>query len=60
MYKDFIKIMHESANNDAVTVVVVTGNGDFYSSGNDFISYATNEDNDIDKSMDVVRYAIIF
>lgn len=42
MYKDLIKIFDESARNEEVCVLVVTGSGDFYSSGNDFVSYLTD------------------
>ncbi|XP_058801976.1 enoyl-CoA delta isomerase 2 [Phymastichus coffea] len=48
MYLDLTTIITESAKNDAVHALVMTGNGDFYSSGNDFVSYMM-ESTDIDE-----------
>ncbi|XP_001601941.1 enoyl-CoA delta isomerase 2, mitochondrial [Nasonia vitripennis] len=53
MYTRVIEILNESANNKEVTVLVFTGIGDFYSSGNDFISYLTDES--VDSSVETVR-----
>ncbi|XP_011501039.1 PREDICTED: enoyl-CoA delta isomerase 2, mitochondrial [Ceratosolen solmsi marchali] len=55
MYKDIIKILNESANNDAVTTVVITGNGDFYSSGNDFLSYTKNKNINADNEINIIQ-----
>lgn len=43
MYKDLIKILHESIHNSTIYVVTLTGNGSFFSSGNDFKSSLTRQ-----------------
>ncbi|CAB0043920.1 unnamed protein product [Trichogramma brassicae] len=44
MYREMIKILDESAKNREVTCLAITGTGDFYSSGNDFVSNLTAAD----------------
>lgn len=46
MYKDLIKILHESIQNSTIYIVILTGNGSFFSSGNDFKSSLTSQDED--------------
>lgn len=46
MYKDLIKILHESIQNSTIYIVILTGNGSFFSSGNDFKSLLTSQDED--------------
>lgn len=36
MYKRVISILNDAATDDNISVMVLTGTGDFYSSGNDF------------------------
>lgn len=42
-YKEITKAINDAANDDTVNVLVLTGTGDFYSSGND-ITAAINSD----------------
>lgn len=45
MYDDLTRILADSAKNDAVRMFVLTGAGDFYSSGNDmFMKFEEGED----------------
>lgn len=56
MYKDLVQILNKSAVNDAVRILVITGSGDFYSSGNDFFSaLEATEEVDPDESMEIVK-----
>lgn len=48
MYKDLIKILHESIQNSTIYIVTLTGNGSFFSSGNDFKSSLTFHPQDED------------
>lgn len=51
MYQKLIDIFKESANNDNVNALVLTGSGDFYSSGNDFISSLSSSSEDPSMAM---------
>ena len=56
MYQGLINILTESAVNETVHVLVITGRGDFYSSGNDFMSFATDESVNIEAEMAKLEY----
>ena len=40
MYRDIQNILQAAAVDDAVRVVLLTGSGDYYSSGNDLSNFA--------------------
>lgn len=42
MYKDLIRILHNFIQDSTIYVVILTGTGNFFSSGNDF-KYPTNQ-----------------
>lgn len=42
IYKRLAVIFHEAANDDDIHALVLTGTGDFFSSGNDFIRNLTS------------------
>lgn len=42
MYKELAMLLDESAQNESVSMFVLTANGDFFSSGNDLIDAAVN------------------
>lgn len=42
-YTTLIKILNEDASNDNVVITIFTGNGDYFSSGNDLTSGSTSE-----------------
>lgn len=39
MYNKIKENLHQASNDDATNVVVITGTGDFYCSGNDLSSF---------------------
>ena len=39
MYKDIQGILESSATDDSVRVLMITGNGDYYCSGNDLSNF---------------------
>lgn len=39
MYEDITSLLNSSANNSAIKATVVTGNGDYYCSGNDLSNF---------------------
>lgn len=45
MYEKLIQILHNSIQDSSLYVVVLTGTGSFFSSGNDFNSLLTGMDN---------------
>ncbi|XP_043264097.1 enoyl-CoA delta isomerase 2 [Colletes gigas] len=51
MYKQLSQILHESIQNDDIRMVVLTGVGNIFSSGNDFSSLGMNEDVDAESSI---------
>lgn len=55
MYRQIAKIIRESAKNETVHALVMTGNGDFYSSGNDFVSYMMEMGSDDAQTGDEVK-----
>ncbi|XP_062833770.1 enoyl-CoA delta isomerase 2 isoform X2 [Anolis carolinensis] len=48
MYNEIIEALEEAAKDDSV-ITVVTGNGDFYSSGNDMNNYINISPDDVEK-----------
>ncbi|XP_624525.3 enoyl-CoA delta isomerase 3, peroxisomal [Apis mellifera] len=44
MYKNLLEIFHKFIQDNTIHTVCLTGNGHFFSSGNDFVSLFTNED----------------
>lgn len=52
--------LNQAATDDSVTMVAVTGDGDYYSSGNDIKSFLTvsNPEKALKKSQDVLRLMI--
>ncbi|CAD1479197.1 unnamed protein product, partial [Heterotrigona itama] len=45
MYKDLIQILHNSIQDSTIYVIILTGTGSFFSSGNDFKYLLTNKNN---------------
>ena len=43
MYNEFIEALDEAEKNDDVLMVVVTGAGDYYCSGNDLTNFSSKE-----------------
>lgn len=60
MYQKLSDIFEESARNENIKALVVTGNGDFYSSGNDFISNLTSPSDDPSVTMTALKLVTIF
>ena len=57
MYKELTKVLKESSTNEQVTCLVITGNGDFYSSGNDFSeSMMSDEPTDVDERISTLQF----
>ncbi|XP_014203296.1 enoyl-CoA delta isomerase 2, mitochondrial [Copidosoma floridanum] len=54
MYRELTRLLAESAINEEVTLFAITGNGDFYSSGNDFISYVMEETLGVDDETEIL------
>ncbi|XP_006621297.1 enoyl-CoA delta isomerase 3, peroxisomal-like isoform X1 [Apis dorsata] len=44
MYKNLLEIFHKSIQDNTIHTVCLTGTGNFFSSGNDFVSLLTNQD----------------
>lgn len=61
MYQRVIGILNDAATDDNVSVMVLTGTGDFYSSGNDF-SFQTdsNTGNNLNVLRDYIKAFIMF
>ncbi|KAJ8672726.1 hypothetical protein QAD02_003986 [Eretmocerus hayati] len=58
MYTELTRILDSSAMDDAVRILAVTGKGDFYSSGNDFICTFEDESFDLDQAMATMQDCI--
>lgn len=43
MYEQLTALLNETAKNDKVLIFVLTGSGDFFSSGNDISSFMTED-----------------
>ncbi|XP_022835969.1 enoyl-CoA delta isomerase 2, mitochondrial-like [Spodoptera litura] len=54
MYRRVISILNDAATDDSISVMVLTGTGDFYSSGNDF-SAPTDPNDDTGKHLNVLK-----
>ncbi|XP_057889992.1 enoyl-CoA delta isomerase 2 isoform X1 [Melospiza georgiana] len=48
MYREIIKALEEAGKNDS-TIAVITGNGDYYSSGNDLNNFANIQPGEMEK-----------
>ncbi|XP_008940947.1 PREDICTED: enoyl-CoA delta isomerase 2, mitochondrial [Merops nubicus] len=48
MYREIIKALEEAGKNDS-TIAVITGNGDYYSSGNDLNNFTNIQPGDMEK-----------
>ncbi|NXM15320.1 ECI2 isomerase, partial [Ploceus nigricollis] len=48
MYREIIKALEEAGKNDS-TIAVITGNGDYYSSGNDLSNFTNVQPGDMEK-----------
>ncbi|NWW75666.1 ECI2 isomerase, partial [Climacteris rufus] len=48
MYREIIKALEEAGKNDS-TIAVITGNGDYYSSGNDLSNFTNIQPGEMDK-----------
>lgn len=44
MYKNLLEIFHKSIQDNTIHTICLTGTGNFFSSGNDFVSLLTNQD----------------
>lgn len=49
MYNELSEILQKSIQDNSIYVVVVTGTGRFFTSGNDFGSFLANPDNDLEE-----------
>uniref|UniRef100_A0A493TG81 Enoyl-CoA delta isomerase 2 n=5 Tax=Anas TaxID=8835 RepID=A0A493TG81_ANAPP len=48
MYREIIKALHEAGKDDS-TIAVITGNGEYYTSGNDLNNFANVKPNEMEK-----------
>lgn len=67
MYDGITHYLKEASENPNISIVVITGSGDFYSSGNDFGAQIRNDsensadipDNKAKKGVDMVQYVAV-
>ncbi|KAJ8713516.1 hypothetical protein PYW07_013886 [Mythimna separata] len=60
MYKRVSRILNDAATDDSISVMVLTGTGDFYSSGNDFSNPPDSRGNHLDILKDYINAFIMF
>ena len=58
MYQELTDILNDSSKNEKVQMLVLTGSGDFYCSGNDFISFFAENNNDKSFDMETENYKV--
>ncbi|CAG9793891.1 unnamed protein product [Diatraea saccharalis] len=61
MYKTISRILEDATRDDAINIVVLTGTGDFFSSGNDLTARNVSSDSDFYSALnDFIKSFIVF
>lgn len=58
MYETLTRVLNEDAENDKIVVTIITGAGDYYSSGTDLMDTPKNSDNGLEKRFQIVKNTV--